>query len=198
MPDEHRDDLTPEQQALLDGLPRETMPPAELEERVVDALHVHGLVRRPPAWGKLAAVAATFVIAVSAAYMLGLRAGARQVPPPVTAEATYALMIFDPVAGVPPEQTAAAVTEASRWAGELAAAGTLVSAEKLRDEATRLRLRDGAVERAADFPPPGESLVLGGFFLIRAADDEEAQRIAAACPLLRYGSVIEVRAFEEV
>lgn len=198
MRDEHRDHLTPEQRALLDGLPRETVPPAELEQRVVGALQARGLVRRSPPWGKRAALVATFVIAVSAAYLFGLRAGAGELPPPVAAEATYALMVFDPVGGLPSEQTSAAVAAASRWAGELAAAGTLVSAEKLRDEATRLRLRDGSVERVAGFPPTGESLVLGGFFLIRAADYEEAQRIAAACPLLRYGSVIEVRAFEEV
>jgi len=198
MQDDCRDDLTPEQRALLEALPQEAAPPPELEERVIDALRARGLIRESPSWAKLAALAATLVLAVSAAYLSGLRAGARQAPPPAAAQATYALMIFDPVAGPPPEEGATAVAEAARWAGELAAAGTLVSAEKLRDEATRLRLRDGAVERTAGFPPPGESLVLGGFFLIRAADDEEAKRIAADCPLLRYGSVIEVRSFDDV
>ena len=40
--------------------------------------------------------------------------------------------------------------------------------------------------------------MLGGFFVIRAEDYDEAQRIAADCPLLRYGSIIEIRAFEEL
>ncbi|MGD8817699.1 MAG: hypothetical protein PVJ51_10975, partial [Acidobacteriota bacterium] len=124
MQDDNRDDLTPEQQALLEALPRETAPPPELEEHVVDALHARGLIRESPAWGKLAAMAATLLLAVSAAYLFGLRAGARLVPSPATAQATYALMVFDPAAGLSPEQGAAAVVEATRWADELAAAGT--------------------------------------------------------------------------
>lgn len=111
---------------------------------------------------------------------------------------TFALLVYDPAAGLPDEELDAAVTEASAWAAELAEAGVLVAGEKLRDEGSRLELRGGEVRLAADFPPPDEELVLGGFFMIRAAGVDEARRIAAQCPLLRFGSTIEIRAIEEI
>ena len=68
-------------------------------------------------------------------------------------------------------------------------------AEKLRAEGARVSL-EGSVSRAADFPAADAAWLLSGFFLVYADSLEEAERIAAECPLLRYGSTIEVRAFD--
>ncbi len=54
------------------------------------------------------------------------------------------------------------------------------------------------MQLAAVFPPPRASLVLGGSVVIRAEHRDEAQRITADRLLLRYGSIIEVRAVEEL
>jgi hypothetical protein len=111
---------------------------------------------------------------------------------------TFALLVYDPVAALPPARSRQAVADATRWAAELAEAGVLVSGEKLAGEGRRLVLRDNEIRQLPDFPPSGDTAVLGGFFMIRAGSYDEAQRIAADCPLLGYGSTIEIRALEEV
>lgn len=218
MPDEREDDLRPEHEEALAGLRRAVEPPAALEERVVAELAGRGMIRRASGWGRWAAMAAVLLLAVALGYASGWRAGTQG--PAVTADpgdapgapgrtggsgseagtdlTTFALLVYDPAAGLPDGELDAAVEEASAWAAELAAAGVLVAGEKLRDEGSRLELRGGEVRLAANFPPPDEELVLGGFFMIRAAGVDEARRIAAQCPLLRFGSTIEIRAIEEI
>lgn len=200
--DDDRDvELTREETARLAALAPGAAPPAELEERVVAALRRRGMIRSGGGGVRVAALAAGLLLALAAGYA-GFWLGSRSGPPPDAGAAggqpTFALLVFDPVTGTPAGQGGDAVAEASAWAAELARDGVLAHAEKLSAGGRRVLLRDGQVQRAPDFPPPDEELVLGGFFLIRAANYEEAQRIAAACPLLRYGSTIEIRAFEEV
>ena len=67
----HEDDLTPEERAAMEALPRERQPDRSLEERTVRALRAEGLIQRPavlrlplPAWGWLAASAAAVVLFV--------------------------------------------------------------------------------------------------------------------------------------
>ncbi len=195
MRNEDDDDLTPDEMEALAALPGTATPPPELEERVVAGLRNQGDIRPRPAWKRTAAVAAMLLVSVSLGYFAGLRSGT-STPPAIDSGPTFALLIYDPVFAAPEAQMQAAVAEARAWAGELAEVGVFRGAEKLRDDGLRLEMRDGAVELAAEFPPPGDELVLGGFFLIRADNYDEAQRIASSCPLLRYGSIIEIRAVE--
>jgi hypothetical protein len=65
----HDEELTPEERAALDALPRERAPDRALEERVVRALRAQGLLERPavlrialPPMGWLAAAAASVMI----------------------------------------------------------------------------------------------------------------------------------------
>jgi len=199
MQDDHEGELTREELERLRALHANASPPPGLEERVVGELRGRGLIRARRAWGRLAAIAAAFVLAVPASYLYGVQVGARQVAEaPPQQGANFALMVLDPVgADWPAAQVDAVVAEAARWAEGLAEDGVLFAAEKLREEGARLVEREGVVQLAADFPDAGEAFVLGGFFMIRAADYQEAQRIAATCPLLRWGSTIEVRAFDE-
>ena len=197
--DNERDlELTAEEAAALAGLRHETAPPPELEDRVVAALRRRGLIRAQRAWTRAAAIAATLLLALAvglSGFWLGARSGT-SFGSGAPAALTFALLVYDPVAGTPAVAGGDAVAEATAWATELARQGVLTHAEKLRDDGRRLTLRDGAVQLIDAFPPPGDDLVLGGFFLIRAAGYEEAQRIAADCPLLRHGSTIEIRAFD--
>ena len=197
MRNENDDDLTPDEMELLAALPGEATPPPELEERVVAGLRNQGDIRPRPAWKGKAAVAAMLLVSVSLGYIAGLRSSLS--PPPATDTGpVFALLIYDPVLAAPEAQGQAAVAEASAWAGELAEVGVFRGAEKLRDDGLRLGMLDGAVELSGEFPPPGDELVLGGFFMIRADNYDDAQRIASSCPLLRYGSIIEIRAVEDI
>jgi hypothetical protein len=65
----HDDELTPEERAAMEALPRERPPDRALEERVVRALRAQGLLERPatlrltlPPLGWLAAAAASVMI----------------------------------------------------------------------------------------------------------------------------------------
>ena len=65
----HDDELTPEERAAMESLPRERDPDSALEERIVRALRAQGLLAPPatlrlvpPAWGWLAAAAAADVL----------------------------------------------------------------------------------------------------------------------------------------
>ena len=197
MRNENDDDLTADETELLAALPGEATTPPELEERVVAGLRNQGDIRPRPAWKRMAAAVAMLLVSVSLGYIAGLRSS--PLPPPATdTRPAFALLIYDPVLAAPEAQVQAAVAEASAWAGELAEVGVFEGAEKLGDDGLRLRMRDGAVELAAEFPPPGDELVLGGFFVIRADNYDDAQRIASSCPLLRYGSVVEIRAIENI
>lgn len=66
-------------------------------------------------------------------------------------------------------------TEYARWADSLASLGKL--------------------DLGGHLEPPGD--VVDGLFIIRAANDSDAARIAATCPHIKYRGHIEVRRFIE-
>jgi len=55
--------------------------------------------------------------------------------------------------------------------------------------------RLGKLEAAGHLEPPGA--VVDGLFIVRAASDADAARIAATCPHIKYRGHIEVRRFVE-
>jgi hypothetical protein len=80
---------------------------------------------------------------------------------------------------------------------ELQRSGRLLAANPLQSATTAatLRVRDGRLS-VTDGPFAETKEQIGGYFLIEAADFDEAVRIAAAWPSARLGS-IEVRPIEE-
>ena len=94
-----------------------------------------------------------------------------------------------PVTGA---DTESLVAEYADWARRLAADGRLAAAEKLAGGG---RLLAPAGDSVAVSPLPvsaGEERI-GGFFVIRASDLDDAIRIARRAPHLRHGGSIELR-----
>ena len=84
------------------------------------------------------------------------------------------------------------------WAGQLAAQGKLSGGEKLTDDGGRvLRLRGGAPV-ASDGPYAEAHDVIGGLFIVNAADDAEAESLATTCPHLSGRQWIEIRRIDVV
>lgn len=84
------------------------------------------------------------------------------------------------------------------WAGKLAAEGRLAGGEKLTDDGGRqLRRQDGAW-LASDGPYAEAHDVVGGFYLIRAADAAEAEALARDCPHQHGRQWIELRQIEQL
>ncbi len=86
--------------------------------------------------------------------------------------------------------------ETLSYVDELRRSGRLISAEPLQSvhNATTVRVRNGKIG-VTDGPFAETKETLGGFFLIDAADLNEAIQIAAHWPSARLGS-IEVRPIE--
>lgn len=198
--------LTPEEQGWLRTVPERVDPPPELRRRVIERLAAEGQLRtstkpgderRGRKWALAAALAAMFVAGA------GLeRAGVLPTSsmPPAADRATtadgarYVLLLHQGAAYDPGGRTGAElVEEYAAWAGNLAADGRLVLAEKLADDGVVV---DGSgTEPRARGPSAtgGEPGVLTGLFIIRASSYEEAARVARASPHARYGGAVVIR-----
>ena len=95
------------------------------------------------------------------------------------------------------EEWAALRRETLDYVEDLRRRGRLLVTHALRsvDTATTVRVRQGALS-TTDGPFAETKETLGGFFLIEAANLDEAIEVAAKWPSARFGS-IEVRPVEE-
>jgi len=174
-------------------------PPESLEERTLEALLSRGLVRTRrrmarSTWlaGALAAAGLLFVSGIVVGRLVFSPAAPAEVP-------TFALLLhqpagFDPLTGpVTSGDPMRRVREYTEWARS-GAQGAVIGGKKLKDVGRILR-RDagGLVSVETDPTVPSEPGWLGGYFLIRASDIDEAERIAATSPHLDYGGTIELR-----
>lgn len=112
---------------------------------------------------------------------------------------SYILLLHErpaDAAVVSPAEMAEIIQRYKAWAGEMAAAGKLMGGEKLADDGgRRLALRGGQVV-ASDGPYAEAQDVIGGYFVLEAADDAEAERLAMTCPHLNGTQWIEIRRIE--
>ena len=76
--------------------------------------------------------------------------------------------------------------------------GKLAGGLKLKDEGGRRMTRNGDGVRVVDGPFAEAKEVVGGFFLIEAADYDEAVEISRSCPHLVYGQSIELREVDPI
>jgi hypothetical protein len=171
------DQLSPEERARLDALPRTVDPPYDLEDRVVRRLRAEGTLRprrRLTPWWQVAAALAIF--------LAGVAAGRVELPAAEPEGPRYLLLLYG---GEPatPEAEEARIAEYRDWAGALVAENRLIAAERLDDRGEVL----GAPQSPARSDAPS------GFFLITAPTLAAAEAIAAECPHLRYGGTVVVR-----
>ncbi len=100
----------------------------------------------------------------------------------------------DLLADATPQEIEAVVAEYRAWAQGLGRQGKLEAGEKLADaEGYDLERRDGATLVELRDARGG----VGGFFVIRARDYEEAVAISRSCPHLTRGGRIELRRIED-
>ncbi len=151
----------------MTNLPRETQPDPALEERVVSTLVAAGLVRRRRVWPVWVAAAAAVIVL---AFGVTLVRPARTLAP----GQTYVVLLYEDSTyrPAPAGHGAERVAVLAHWADSLDTMGKF--------------------ERAGRLSGPGP---LGGMFIIRAADDADAARIAASCPFTQWGGHIELKRF---
>jgi hypothetical protein len=97
------------------------------------------------------------------------------------------------LAQVTPAQMQEIVASHQAWAARLAEQGLLAGGEKLCDDGGRhLRLQGGR-PLATDGPYAEAHDVIGGFYIVRAASDAEAEALALQCPHLVGAQWVEMR-----
>lgn len=93
------------------------------------------------------------------------------------------------------EQRQQLLAQWNHWYEGLAAAGKIEHGHPLEPEGRVVAGDQG--ERVSDGPFAEGKEAIGGYFLLRVADLDEATAIAQRCPNLPYGMIVEVRAVSE-
>ena len=154
-------------------LPREADPPPALKGWVIADLRRRGVLRRPMIMQRAFAAAAAVAL-----FLAGTWYGGREVDMEPSAGGQFALLLYEPESFDTTRPHAELAAEYGAWARSL---GTrFVAGEALGDQ----RVLGGVV---GDEVPTG-------YFVVRASSWEEAMRIAEACPHLRHGGTVAVRA----
>lgn len=109
--------------------------------------------------------------------------------------ATHLLIIRDAPPAVydalSPEERLQGMRHWNDWVDRLAASGRIRAADPLESSG---RVVGGARgEHVTDGPFAEARELIGGYFLVSAADLDEATAMARECPFLSYGMTIEVR-----
>ncbi len=109
---------------------------------------------------------------------------------------TYLLLLHETPADyavMSPAQLQEIIQSHQRWAADLAERGLLAGGEKLVDEGGRHLRVKGPEVLASDGPYAEAHDVIGGYYLIKAANDAEAERVARECPHLVGSGWVELR-----
>ena len=198
---ESEDQLTPQEREAFAALPAEQAPPAFLEQQIINQLKYAGLIRSNSGpWMLLSKPAyavglslACLVLGVAVGLWWGVKRTTEQPP------AQFMLMLRSAAnepADRSPEELQR-VKEYSAWARKLGQAGLLVDGEKLTNETKLVALSNGKSVVSGDQIDLHEKPI-GGYFLIRASDYQQAIGIAEECPHLKYGGTIEIRRIDDV
>jgi hypothetical protein len=183
------DDLTPEERAAFQALPKTAEPPPRLEDAVVGALFAQGVLRPRRSWRAPALLAAA--LALFAAGLAIGRAPSTRAP----YGSRFLLLLFDETASAPAEE-ASRVAEYGAWVRGLAHPGTIARGDKLAPEA---RLLTRSASGVSETPLGAEASpgALGGLFVIEAKSWAEALALARTCPHLAHGGRVVVRKVQE-
>jgi hypothetical protein len=109
---------------------------------------------------------------------------------------TYMLLLYDnpaAFANVTPEQMQQVIGEYIAWAQKLGQEGKLEGGQKLKDEGGKVLRGAGKQTSVVDGPYSETKEVIGGYYLIKAKDYQDAVEIAKTCPHVKYGPKVEVR-----
>jgi hypothetical protein len=101
-------------------------------------------------------------------------------------------------ADLSPPEMQALIERYRAWSRDMRAQGKLVGGEKLTDDGGRHLALAGGKPLLTDGPYAEASEVIGGLFILDAADYAEAARLAQSCPHLRGRNRIEIRQVEKL
>jgi hypothetical protein len=192
------DDLNSEERRKFASLSRERSPAASLEARIISALKAKDFIQltpAPPIWTmpRLAGVFAAALVLLALGFGLGRWQGGTSLQQ--AHHNMFVLFLYDSPE-MPPDDMSK-VAEYSGWARTIGMSKRMITGEKLKDGGRFLRNVHGQLE-IREVREAGEPNVLGGYFLIEAENYDEAIKVAASCPHLKYGGLIELRQLDQI
>jgi hypothetical protein len=101
-------------------------------------------------------------------------------------------------AGMSAEELQRCIAQYVAWSEDLDAKGRLVATEKLRDGTGRVLRGRGGTPLVTDGPFTETKEIVGGYFIIDAADLDDAVALTQDCPHLEFGGTVEIREIEPV
>ena len=178
-------------------------PPADLEARIVRQLKHEGLLVSDSteelsmkkihlAWGIAATVLLVTGLALGRSWPERATPAAQESSSSPTASdqrPLFALMLYEDANYIAATVHEERVAEYTAWAQSLAQRGYLVDGAELSGSGVLLTQAPARV----DAVPTSNQGVLAGYFIIRAANADEAERIARECPHLKYQGTISLR-----
>lgn len=190
---ESHDDPT-ERPAALAHLRETLLMPPTLEERVVASLRATATLRSIPARRQWRGAVVGGLLAASLGFFLLGRATARSVATAGSVPGTkWMLLLYEDASfqGPAPGQEQAYVEEYRRWAAAIRREGAMLDGAELSPGGAVL---EAGLERArpAELEAAGAGR-LTGYFVVAASSLEEAARIAASCPHLKYQGRIAIK-----
>ena len=90
-----------------------------------------------------------------------------------------------------PEQMQATMQKYFDWSAQLRTEGRYLDGNELGDAGPVLSRANGVTSIDGPFAETKESV--GGYYLIEAADLNEAAEVSKGCPALEHGNTVEVR-----
>lgn len=195
---QNHDELNPAERRKFTALSRERSPAAALEARIISALKARGLIQMTPGpqmWTlpRLAGAFAAALVFLALGFGLGKWQGGTSPPP--APHHTFVLFLYDSP-DTPPDDMSK-VAEYSGWARQIGMSKRMISGEKLKNDGRLLRQVHGQLE-IREVSEAGVPSVLGGYFLIAAENYADALKVAASCPHLKYGGLIELREIDQI
>ena len=117
--------------------------------------------------------------------------------------AKFLLLLRDNPAGfnsLSPAEMQRIIGEYRAWATGLRERNQLHNSDKLMDDAGKIVQHNGTSVTLKDGPYSETKEIIGGYFLVEAADYAAAVEIARGCPHVRPGSTgtIEIRQIQEM
>ncbi len=95
----------------------------------------------------------------------------------------------DALRNLSPEVIQQKVEKYQNWINKIRSSGRYVSSEKLGEEGGKLLSRQGGRVHVVDGPYSEAKEVVGGYFVFRAANYEEAIELTRDCPFLEDGRI---------
>jgi hypothetical protein len=89
-----------------------------------------------------------------------------------------------------PEQMQASIKQWQDWMGSIAAQGKFAGTNRLSSEGSKV-LRANSLVTDGPFTEAKE--IVGGYLIVKAANMEEALKLAEGCPILDIGGNVEIR-----